>query len=564
MPQGKRTVPIVPAPERNDEQVHVLEVEEAQPSRLPMILGLVGLLVVGGAGAYLWLNPSVLEGLGGKTVALAPPPAEGNLLGDAWSFETTEAGSASQDWVVPPEAPAGFEFLASGAVSGELGAVARPGSAADGAGWCRMLAERAVPLGVHRGAVELSGTSTGEDLQLLLRFEGPQRAPIDVVVASGRGHISGKATVPPGSVTVRAGIGCVGEGAVDDLELRFVESAGSSTVEQRGTFTVLWLNPGLLVFRGDELVFQIHGMSAKDARGGYPPPSSQWMPSQQSLVLPGGAAIARSAERGGDDRRVTVRETLSGIPEGSTLVRTALVHGSLAELPVGVISSRGYEQFTGDFKVEGVLSLVLGRTQDRLALELGEAATLAGTWQADGSIVLRVELPASGTLSHDLALQTSFQEERVAAAQHRDAALAAEKAGHLGEALNEVAIVATKYPHDEQVNAEAAALRSRVQVLLQERLDKIDRELEDALFLASAARCREVLAEAEAAAATFAGSEAEAKFKERAATVSSRAAQLLAEDEQRRLDRLNAVLASFEKAGGYPSVVAELKEYLNR
>jgi hypothetical protein len=386
-------------------------------------------------------------------------------------------------------------------------------------------------------------------------------------VASGQGRIRGSAPVPPGSTAVRAGIGCVGDGAVDDLDLRFVDGAAGGSgaaLEKRGTFDGLWLNPGLLLFRGDELVFQISGMAAKDASGGHPPPSSQWMPGREALVLPGGAAIERRVERGGDERRVTVRESLSGIPAGTTLVRSCLVHGSLAELPVGVISSRGYEQFTGDFRVEGVLSLVLGRTQDRLAVELGEAGTLSGAWQADGSIALRSEIAAAGSLSHDLALQTSFQEERVAAAQHRDAALAAEKAGRLGEALAEVAVIATKYPHDESVNADAAALRGRVQALLQERLDTIDRELEDALFLASAARCREVLEEAEAAARTFAGSEAEARFQERAATVSSRAAQLLAEDEQRRVDRLQAILTSFQKAGSYPSVTAELQEYLQR
>jgi hypothetical protein len=94
---------------------------------------------------------------------------------------------------VPPEAPAGFEFGSQGAVSGELGAVAQPGDPAEGAGWCRVLAEQPVPLGAHRGAVELSGVSRGDDVQLLLRFEAPDRAPIDIVVASGNGRLSGRA-----------------------------------------------------------------------------------------------------------------------------------------------------------------------------------------------------------------------------------------------------------------------------------------------------------------------------------------------------------------------------------
>jgi hypothetical protein len=258
-----------------------------------------------------------------------------------------------------------------------------------------------------------------------------------------------------------------------------------------------------------------------------------------------------------------VTETLSGIPSGSQLVRSLLVTGSLAEQPLGIVSARGFEQFTGDFRVEGVRSVVLGRTQDRLALDLGEEVTLSGTWQLDGSVLLRSETPASGSATGKRALQTSFQEERVAASQHLVAAKAAEQAGRLGEALAEAEIIETQYPHDEDVTAQARALRGRAQASMQARLDAIDGELADALFLASAARCREVLETCRAAARTYAGSEAEARFLERAENVAQRAADLLEEDRQRRAGRLAAVEASFRDATGYQRVADEIRAYLD-
>lgn len=549
----------MPAPASNDEQVHVLEVEEAAPrSRLPLLLGVLGLVVVAGLGVWLWLDPSVLERFGGGSVATAPPPAAGNLLGDAWSFETTETTSASQAWGVPEGAPAGFSFGSRGTASGELAAVGRAGEQ----GWCRLLSEKAFPLGAHRGRVKLSGRSTSDDMQLLLRFEGAGRPPLDVVVASGQGALEGSRPVPPGYSAVRVGIGCVGEGALDDLDLRFVDG-DATALERRGIFDLLALEPGWLVFRGDELVLQVDGLTVRaDASAPLPPPSALWLPSDGALAVPGGGRVTRRVERGGSDKRLELTETLDGMPAGSLLVRSATVTGSLAEQPLGIVSARGFEQFTGDFRVEGVSAVVLGRTQDRLALALGEETVLSGTWQQDGSVLLRSETPAAGSASRRLALQTSFQEERVAASQHLVAAQEAETAGRLGQALAEAEIIEIRYPHDEDVTAQARALRGRVQGLMQERLDAIDRELADALFLASAARCREVLEAARASARTFAGSDAEARFLDRAATVAQRAADLLEEDRQRQAGRLAAVEASFREAGGYDRVADEIGAHL--
>ena len=544
-----------PLDSSRDDEVHVLHAAPAaRRGPLGLLLGLAGLALVGGAGVWVWLNPDVLE----SRAALPPPPpaAAGNLLGDGWSFETTEAGSAASSWVQPEEAPAGFAFQASGRVSGELGAVSE---AAPG-GWARLLLAQPVALGAHRGQVELSGVSGSPDVQLLLRFEAPGRAPVDVVVASGEGRLTGRATVPPGSSGVRAGLQAIGPGSADDLDLRLVE--GGEDLGVRGVFSGLRWQRGALVFKGAELVARLEGLSVRDAEGRLPPFPVGELPGEEAVATSAGVRVRVTNSVQSDEKLVRLVETLDGIPPGSSVVRTIVVAGSLALQPVGVVSGRGFERFTADFRVEGVRSIVLGRTTDRLGIGLGGEAALTGAWLPDGSILLRAEVPAEGSFARTLELQTNFQAERVAAAQQRDLARAAEAAGRLGEALAHCETIATEYPHDEDVLAEAVSLRGRIQAEMQARLDRIDADLDDALFLASASRCREVLAECRAAAETFRGSEAEARFRERAAQVARGAEDLLEEDRARHAGALAAVRDSFAAAGGYDEVVAELDRYL--
>jgi len=548
----------------DDEQVHVLQADEAvrRRGRLPALLGLLLVLLIGGAGAWLWLNPEVLAGKG-AAVAEAPPPAPGNLLGDGWSFESTEAGSAFTFWTVPDDAPAGFDVAGSGAHSGALGAVADPGEL----GWCRLVAATPVPLGAHRGAVSLAAASKSPNIALVLRFEFAGRPAIEQLVAAGEGRIEGAALVPPGATEVRAVLQAVGAGSVDDVELRFVEAAAAQAVEDRldrGAFQVLARGADLLVWRGDVLVLEAPGLSVREAQGVSWPPVVARLPGADgdTLVLPGGGRAESRAERSQDARALTVRETLSGLPEGAVVVRTLLVGGSLAQAPIGLVSGSGFASFTGDFRVDGVRSLVLGRTQDRLVVELDEG-DVTGSRQADGRWLLRAESPAGNGAVRQLVVRTNFQDERVAAAQHRDAAVSAEAAGRLGEALAEAELVVTKYPHDEEVLAEAAAVRGRLVALQAQRLDRIDQDLQDALFLASARRCREVLADCEDAARTWEGSAAAERFRERARTVAERASALLEADRARRARALQAVSDSFRGAGA-TTAADEIDDTLRR
>jgi hypothetical protein len=549
-------------PQREDDEVLVLKADQAaaaqRKGRLPLVLGLVLVLLVGGAGVWIWLHPELL----GRSRAAAPPPPPraGNLLGDGWSFEATDAGSAFSFWSVPQDAPAGFDVAASGAHSGALGAVAHPGEE----GWCRLQSEKPAPLGAHRGAVELSAWSGTPDLALVLRFESDGHPPIERVVAAGEGALKGAALAPPGATRVRAVLQATGEAKADDVELRLVDAAPGEQRLDRGAFQVLARGAQLLAFRGDELVLESPGLMLRDAQGRALPPDVARRPAAagDELLLPGDGHAQSSARCDQDPRAVSVHEALSGVPADATLVRTLFVDGPLAQAAIGLVTANGFSSFTGDFRVEGVRSLVLGHTQDRLVVELDEGP-LSGTRQADGRWLLREEWPAAGVTERLLVVRTGFQDERVAAAQHRDAALAAETAGRLGEALAEAETVVTKYPQDEEVLAAANAVRGRLMVKLQERLDRIDRDLQDALFLASARRCREVLADCEDAAKTWGGAAAADRFRERAATVAERAATLLEADRARRAGALSAVSQSFRGAGD-SQLADEIDDTLSR
>jgi len=552
----------VPPEQPDDEnEVHVLQADRSAPrrGRLPLVLGLVALLLVAGAGVFVWLNPDLL-GRPVADVVQAPPPAPGNLLGHGWSFESTDAGSALGFWSVPADAPAGFEVQAAGAHGGALGAVARPGDA----GWCRLVSQP-LPLGAHRGAVRLAARSGGADVALLLRFEAPGRPAVERAVAAGEGALAGAALVPPGAAAVRAVLQSAGDGQLDDVELQLVD-AGEARGEQhidRGGFQVTARGAHLLVWRGDELALEAPGLSLRTADDASLPPVAARAPGPDGdiLFLPGGRAGRSVLRLEQDARTLTVHESLAGLAPDAVPLRTLLVGGSLAQAPVGLVSAGGFETFSGDFRVEGVRSLVLGRTQDRLVVELDEGA-LSGTRQADGRWLLRGERPAGGGES-TLVVRTNFQDERVQAAQHRDAALAAQVAGRKGAALAEAETVVTRYPHDEEVLGRAALLRGQLLAELQARLERIDRDLQDALFLASARRCREVLADCEAAAATWAGSAAADTFRERGRLVALRAADLLEADRARRATSLQAVADSF-RAAGYAALADELDDTLAR
>lgn len=548
----------MPEPARNDaERVHVVETDRARGSKLPLILGLVLLVGLGAAGAWV----AMADPFGDDVTVELPEPAADNLLGDAWSFETTESGGAGSRWTPTANSPGGFAFVQAAAVSGERGALADTPDA----GWVKIVSQQ--PVRVDRDAVlELSATASGDALQLFVRLEGDGLPTLDLPVAGGSGALRGECRVLPGYRTARVGLAAIGGGAMDDVVLRQLPSSPAPS-ESLGIFQVrTGAEGGLSVLRGDELVLRVEPPAVRLPDGRMAPGSASWMVAgdQRSLALVDGTRVAveggTSSTAADGGLRYTRR--LSGIPAGSTVVNQGLLSGSLAEAPVGLRSSRGYEFFTGDFRVDDIDALFLGRTQDRLELRLSGSFTAQVSHRPDGSVALSLERPAGSPHDGSVVLAAEFTDQRVAAQQTYDDAVRHERAGDLGAALRACERVAQEFPYDEQVLAQAQQLRARLQARMQARLDQLDADLDDALFLGSAARCREVRDEALAAADAWSGSEAEPLFRERAATVDERASNLLADDSSRRRGRLQALHDSFAAQGGYEAVVSELAEAL--
>ncbi|MFT7464410.1 MAG: hypothetical protein ACI9EF_002766 [Pseudohongiellaceae bacterium] len=548
-----------PAPIDADE-VHILDAGQAPKGRWG--LGLV-LLVLGGmaaAGAWVVLADPFAE----STSRLPPAPAADNLLRAAWSFEAGPETSPAEFWTTPVDAPAGFAFVAEAAVSGAMGAQAQLSDE----GWCRWESRDSWRVDNRDRVVELAGEATGPGLQLLLIFETLDGTRLETVVASGAGALVGRATAPPGFHKVRVGLGCVGPGSVDDLSLRMVSAesdnrAGNENhrgqVREIGVFEIVIGDPqGVSLFRGQDLVLRVEPLALAGSDGRSLPPSAAQLPGRQALAFPDGSSVGLRTAVREEAQRLVLTEQLTGLPAQTKLIRHGVVRGALAAAPVGVRSSRGYERFVGDFQRKNVQALLLGRTQDRLGFTADQPFDISVTHRADGTVGLIIERVASGDVTEEISIQASFHEERVLAAGLADGARDAERQGELGRALAQLGQIIEDFPFDEGVLARALADRARLGAAVQSQLDRLQADLEDALFLGSAQRCVELRDEALALAEIYAGSSLSERFAEQARAVDTAGAQLIAESQARLRHRLQAQLQSFEAHGGYPGVSAEL------
>lgn len=522
---------------------------------------LVALAAIAAVGAWVILTDPFASASG----SLAPAPDAQNLLGAAWSFETTDEGSPDDFWVAPPGAPAGFAITAEAAVSGAVGAQAVQNEA----GWSRWESREAWRVAGRGDRVELKAVSSAPGVQLLVIFEGANGATVETVVASGAGELVGVATAPPGFHQLRVAIGCVGPGGVDDLSLSLAPEQSATASAERpslreiGVFDIVVGDPqAVSLFRGQDLVLRVEPLSLRSLDGRALPPSAAQLPGQQALAYVDGSTVSVLSTVGEEAQRLVLSQQLTALAPGTRSVRHAVVSGSLASAPVGVRSARGYESFVGDFEMTGVDALLLGRTQDRLGLTADQPFDLSVVHRADGSVGLVIERNVSGDVSMEVTIQASFQEERVAAAGLADSAAEAENQGALGLALGRLQQIIDVYPFDERVLAQAMSDRSRLAATMQIELDTLQADLEDALFLGSAQRCEEVRDAALALAETYAGSTAREQFLAQAQDVTVAGARLIAEYQARRQGRLQALLESYDGHGGYPGVSAELKAEL--
>jgi hypothetical protein len=537
------------------DQVHHLDAGATSRSKLPFLLGVVALLALAGGGTWVVMT----DPFASQAVAEAPPAAADNLMGDAWSFETTESSSPGQAWFVPDEAPAGFAFTAAAAVSGAAGASA----IVTEAGWSRAFASATVR--ADPGQVfELAASSGGDAIQLLLRFEDDDRPPFDVVVASGRGAISGQATPPLGYGIVRAGIGSVGPGSLDDLVLTRGSAADEGVSFEQGVYDVrLAVGQGLTLSRDGDLVLRAGPITVRPADGPALPGLAAQLPGESALALPDGGRVGLEHKLIQRDGRPVLTASVSGVPAGSTLVTQVLLTGPLVRSPLGVRAGGRYDRFTDDFRAEGVDSLVLGRTQDRLVLDMLAPFSIQATYQDEDTVRFVIERQAAGTVTQELTILAGFQAERVQAAGLLTEAQEHESAGRPGAALAVLERIVTEFPYDEGVLEQAGADRARLTVAADERLQVLRGDLDDAIFLGNPGRCRDVAASAEDALESWAGQPGQAAvFGAFLAEVEERAGRVLSQVDDRRRSAIAARLESFREDGRFPQVVAEMEEAL--
>ena len=550
------------------DQVHHLDAEAgrggaARASRLRFLLLVAGLIAVAAVGAWV----VVADPFSDPAAAEAPPPAADNLLGEAWSFESSEHSSPSAAWFVPADAPAGFAFPAEAAVSGAVGASA----IANESGWSRMFSNVLVQL--DGGALEIGATSKGAHVQLLLRFEASGKLPYDVVVASGEGSLTGSCAVPPEYTSARAGMGCVGAGRLDDVFLRRVPAVSSAPSVSQGVYDVTLLAGGVLaIMRDGDLALRLGPASVRPAEGRALPGVAAQLPGASSLALPDGTRVGFSVEldnvsEAGPSGRTTDRPALrtraTGLPTGATLLLQGVLVGPLARAPVGVRSGGRFDRFTDDFQAEGVDMLVLGRTQDRLVLDMGAPFDLVATSLDENTISLVIERKAAGSLDQQLVIRAGFQEERIVAASLLEEASASEARGAFGSALTLLERIVSEFPYDEQVLEQAASSSARLRVAADERLQALRADLDDAVVLGAPDRWRDVKAAAAAAYGRWRdhGNVAPA-FAAFLDEVDRLAGPVLSEVDGRRRSALEARLESFREDGRFPSVVAEMEEAL--
>ena len=537
------------------EQVHHLDVEAGRGSRLPSLIGLGLLVIVAAGGAWFMLT----DPLGGQATAEAPPPAADNLLGAAWSFESTDESDPLSAWIVPDEAPAGFSFSESAAFSGAAGASALTNES----GWSRILSTAVQRVDPGK-LVELAAHSDSPNIQLLLHFTGEGLPPFDVVVASGQGEIVGRASAPPGYDAVCAGLGCVGAGSADDLVLRLVTGgeANQQTVEQGVFELVVQAGAGLVIARDLDPLMIVWGSTIRLADGSSLPVTAARLPGEDALALPDGQRATSSFTIEPSGGHQLLRTTLGGAPAGATLVTQGVLLGALAAAPLGVRTGGSYDRFTNDFVAHDVDSLVLGRTQDRLVLDMTETFSISATYQGDESITFTVERSLTASSGQELMIQAGFREERVKAAGLLADARAMESEGDLGGALVQLDEIVKDFPFDEQVLADATADRARLAVAADERLNVLAGDLDDAVFLGNPERCAQLLSDARHEVETWAGSPAATAFEAFESEAVERAGRIVSVGEGRATDAVRARLESFREDGRFPSVVEVMQEAL--
>lgn len=520
---------------RRDEMAEVLRVDVEAAKRgsgaLGTIVTLLLVAVLAGGGWYAMQ-------LRGKTAQVAAaPPAAGNLLGERWSFESSETmPSPSAAWdlaidgpegdaregfsVVPGRAKSGENALTAGFESGAVAALGEPlvvsGRRYTISGFARTEGEATASL-----AVEFRKKS---DPSYLLR----------AVVASAQGGayapLEGSVAAPSDADELRVAPVATGNGGnatFDDLSV-VAGGAERPPATAAGPFSVESFGDAALYRRNDETLLRVLpavvvGADGRRFDAGFHRVGG-------SILAGKSGAVEFRSDLVADAKKIT--QNFAWKLDASRVDGVFLpidLRGALLDHDVYVLStSRGLEPYRDSFEVEGVHALVVGKGATRMRLSFTPAVKVRAA-RDEYRYALELALPAAAA-SFRLETQIDFVAEAVDAVKAKDDAEAAFRRGAIGETLDKLKAIRETYAFDENALAAAEALRQSVMIETDRLKKEVAAAAARARYLRSDSTYKEAIAIANDVAARLAGTDD-------AAAIAAEAERLGAETAAARADR---------------------------
>lgn len=526
---------------RRDEMAEVVRVDVAAAKRGSGFLGtLVTLLLVCGLAAGGWY---AMQLRGANKVVVAAPAVAGNLLGERWSFESSEempSPSAAWDLAIDgPEGDAreGFSIVSGRAKSGENAL-----SASFTAGAVAALRD---PLTVSGRRYSISGMArTDGEATASLAVEFTKKSDpsyrLRAVVKSLSGGtyapLEGSIVAPSDADEMRLALVATGNGGTatfDDLSV-VAGNVERPEAKSAGAFAVESFGDAVLYRRNDETLMRALPVVVASADGRRFDAGFHRNGSGVHAGPAGKAEVAVSVAT--DSRKVTQAIDVSfDAARIAEIILPVDLCGALLEQDVYVLSNtRGLEPYRDSFEVEGVHSLVVGKGATRMRLAFSPAVKVRAT-RDDARYALELAIPPAAT-QFRMETQVDFVAEAVDAVKAKEDAEAAFRRGAIGETHERLKAIRDTYAFDENALAAAETLRQNVQIET-ERLKKD--------VAAAAARARYLRSDSTYAEAIELANEVAAKLEgtEDAAPIVAEAERLATETAAARADRERAEAA---------------------
>ncbi len=506
-------------------------------SKAGLLVGVV-LLLAGGAAAFFLRGG---EGGGGRKVE-APLQVAGNLLAGG-DFEGDELAA---NWTIEALGAADFSQSGSARATGEDGLR----SSLEAGERARLVSE---PVSVMPGKLlrleaslrARAGAALRVGIEFLPGAAGEEGGPggltawSEVILeVTQHQRIAVEAPVPPGvrrARIVAEAFTSAGEGGsadVDDLSL-VAQGSGATPAAKVGEFS-LWLlgtpTQSAALFKISKPLFgDLHGVGA-------------------DLTRTYALEQAASSDAQSSGRIALTAVGASGL---SLRVEPEALRQGLASLGQG-----GFLEHSSTFEREAATSLLLAAGKDLVGLHFEAPVKLTGRPEGGG---LRITI--SGARATSVALQLDFTADRVEAGNLAYAARKAEKEGRLGDTMADWKALLETYPFEAALVTEARQARARLEQAGLEELEAVIQSFERAKFFRLLDLFRLCQENARKVAATYAGSEVEARAEALIGEIEVEQAGLRTDLNSDEIARLRSILRVLE-ATESPKLAGEVQSYL--